>query len=112
MRTNYFTIDNSLVSVINSCTTQDAGVYTFVVQPPESGMIVLKLYAVSVYDKPISVYIKESVPVKCNAIALGYLFTRLSQEWIVNDSYVIKNYGTNYLAAVYMYNSVTSMVFL
>lgn len=98
----------SFFSVINSCSTQDSGVYAFVVQPQESEIIVLKLYAVSIYDKPILVYIKDSVPVQCNAITLGYLFIGLSQEWIVNDSYVIKTYGTNSLASVY--NSVVPVV--
>lgn len=101
---------NSLFSAIKSCTTQDSGVYAFVAQPQGAPIVVLKVYAVSVTDKPISVYIKDLVPVRCNAITLGYLFTGLSQEWIVNDSYVIKNYGTNALASVF--NSIVSVVLL
>uniref|UniRef100_A0A2S2QEF6 Uncharacterized protein n=1 Tax=Sipha flava TaxID=143950 RepID=A0A2S2QEF6_9HEMI len=102
--------NNQLVSAINSCTNQDSGVYTFVAQTQGAPIIVLNIYAVSITNEPVSVYIKDSVPVRCNAIALGYLFTGLSQKWIVNDSYVIKNYGTNALASVF--DSVASVVVL
>lgn len=69
-------------------------------QPPKSERFVLKLIAVSINDKPISVYIEDIIPVRCNAVTLGYLFKGLSQKWIVNDSLIIKNYGVNSLAAV------------
>lgn len=88
------------ISVISSCTIRDSGVYAFVAQPLESKRIVLKLLAVAINDKPISVYIGDVVRVKCNAATLSYLFNELSQEWIVNDSYVMKNYGVNSLASV------------
>lgn len=86
---------------MNSCTTQDSGVYAFVAQIPGNGRIVLKLIAVSINDKPISVYIEDTVRVRCNAVTLAYVFKGLlTQQWIVNDSYVIKDYGINSLASV------------
>lgn len=88
------------VPVIASCTTLDSGVYAFVVQPPKFERIVLQLFAVSINDKPISVYVGDVVRVQCNAATLSYLFNGLSQEWLVNDRYVIKNYGIDSLASV------------
>lgn len=70
-------------------------------QPPEFERVVLKLFAVSIKDKPISVYIEDTVQVRCNAVTLGYLFNGLLQEWIVNDTYVIKSYGVDSLASVF-----------
>lgn len=87
--------------VINSSTTQDSGVYMFVAQPPEFERIMLKVFAVSIHDKPISVFIEDTVQVKCNAVTLGYLFDGLSQEWLVNDTYVIKSYGADTVASVF-----------
>jgi hypothetical protein len=98
------------IAVIRSCTIHDSGVYAFVAEPPKSERIVLKLFAVAIYDKPISVYIGDVVRVQCNAATLSYFFNRLSQEWLVNDSYVIKNYGINSLASVSLhstYNNIT-----
>ncbi|CAH1724324.1 unnamed protein product [Aphis gossypii] len=86
--------------VISSCTVYNSGVYAFVAEPPNFERIVLKLFAVAINDKPISVYIGDVVRVQCNAATLSYLFNRLSQEWLVNDSYVIKNYGVNSLASI------------
>lgn len=94
----YFKIQH--VAVIQSCTTKDSGVYAFVAWPPEAKQFVLKLFAVSINDKPLKVYIKDKVQVRCNAVILGYIFNGLSQEWIVNDMYTIKNYGINSLASV------------
>lgn len=90
------------VQVINSCTLQDSGIYVFAAQPPEHQRIVLKLIAVSIIEnnKPLSVYVKDEVRVQCNAVTLGYVFNGLSQKWIVNDSFVIKNYGANSFASV------------
>lgn len=88
-------------TVINSSTTQDSGVYIFVAEPPEFERVVLEVFAVSIYDKPISVYIDDTVQVRCNAVTLGYLFDELLQEWLVNDTYVIKSYGINSLASVF-----------
>lgn len=73
----------------------------FVAQPPDFERIVLKVYAVSIQDKSILVYIGDTVQVRCNAVTLGYLFDGLSQEWLVNDTYVIKNYGVDTLASVF-----------
>jgi len=88
------------ITVISSCTTRDSGIYAFVVQPQKSKRMVLKLFAVAIHDKPISVYIGDVVRVQCNAATLSYLFNGLSQEWLVNDSFVIKSYGVNFLASV------------
>jgi len=93
-------IFGTFIAVISSCTTHDSGVYAFVAQPPKSERIVLKLYAVSINDKPKSVYIGDVVRVQCNAATLSYLFSGLSQKWLINDSFVIKNYGINPLALV------------
>lgn len=89
-------------AVINTSTTQDSGVYMFVARPPDFESVVLKVFAVSIYDKPKSVYIEDTVQVGCNAATLGYLYDRLSQEWLVNDTYVIKSYGVNTLASVFI----------
>lgn len=95
---------------MSSCTVYNSGVYAFVAEPPNSERIVLKLFAVAINDKPISVYIGDVVRVQCNAATLSYLFNRLSQKWLVNDSYVIKNYGVNSLASVLlMSNYITSI---
>lgn len=99
-----------IISVINSCTTNDSGIYTFVTQPQESERFVLKLFAVSINGKPISVYIEDRIPVRCNAVTLGYLFKGLSQKWIVNDSFVIKNYGVNSLATVLNKNNINLQI--
>lgn len=88
------------ISDINACTTQDSGVYAFVAQLKDSERVVLKVIALSVYDKPISVYIGDKIPVRCNAVTLGYIFKKLSQKWTVNDSYIVKNYGLDSLASV------------
>jgi len=75
-------------------------VYAFIAQLPEYERIILKIFAVSIKDKPKWVYIGDKIHVQCNAATLSYLFNELSQKWIVNDSYVIKNYGINSLASV------------
>ncbi|XP_029343653.1 uncharacterized protein LOC103308391 isoform X2 [Acyrthosiphon pisum] len=62
--------------------------------------MVLKLFAVAINDKPISVYIGDVVKVQCNAATLSYFFNGLSQEWLVNDSFVIKSYEVNSLASI------------
>ncbi|VVC27876.1 Immunoglobulin-like fold,Kringle,Kringle-like fold,Thrombospondin type-1 (TSP1) repeat,Kringle [Cinara cedri] len=80
------------IKIINSCTTKDSGVYAFVALPPEAQRFILKLVAVSINNKPLTVYIKDKVQVWCNAVTLGYVFNGLSQEWIIDaDTITIEN---------------------
>lgn len=72
----------------------------YVAQPSESQKIVLNIFTISVLDKPLYVYIEDKVQVQCNAITLNYIFNGLLQKWIVNDTFVVKNYGFNSLTAV------------
>ncbi|XP_050536947.1 uncharacterized protein LOC126903053 [Daktulosphaira vitifoliae] len=86
--------------VIHKCTKSDSGVYAYIVQPLNRQKVILKIIAVTIMESPTYAYIGDIIQVQCNAITLGYLFKDLSQQWVLNDTFVIKNYGITSLAIV------------
>lgn len=87
--------------LINNAVVGDAGVYVCMVHRVNKQRLVIRVIALVVTtDRDmISTRATLSLTLKSNAVTLGYIYSDLSQKWLINDK-VYVDYGITTLAAV------------
>lgn len=87
---------------ISNATSSNTGVYVCVIHRTNNQRLVLKIIAIAVVSKNYDINSRATKPVtlRSNAVVLGYIYSHLSQKWILNETITYGDYGITTLAAV------------
>lgn len=86
---------------INNAEEEDSGVYVCMVHRVNKQRLVIRVIALIVTTDRYTISSRAtlSLTLKSNAVTLGYIYSDLSQKWLINDK-VYVDYGITTLAAV------------
>lgn len=86
---------------IKESKTSDAGIYVCMVYRINGQRLVIRVVTLAITTVESTISTRETLPLtlKSNAVILGYIYSDLSQTWLIEDV-IYKDYGITTLAAV------------